>query len=577
MLSYQSEITERLVSVWPPMDSENQDATRTSVSYTNIPGRLRRQRRWVVWRVEEGEVVYYDPRNDEIADSTDPNTWGSCYQAHTAYLREYDGVAYVFGEDEPYIGVYIVDGVGYSAVSEQTWLVMEHFNSYTELTHDGCGVLILVEASLPEGIFFGDNVELINAGFCPISTNRVANMPRTIKRRQPSVNQMLEEFGIDIDSYVNDANLVAEMATTVATEPAFPALNGSLDHSPRIDSAQAEVRDPSHAGTHGTIDLRVDSTPAGTTEILAVQPPSVKASVNGHNRHQQTVEAAASGEIKPNSQPPSTSSGTAPHPSTSSGTDSNPSAGSGPNFTPNPTDVADHDDPTEEQKAIREVYDLAVTYLNWKKLAGRTRATDLRSFLVVLQIMSAANSLTTPLSTRQLAQMAGVSRRTAAKILRRLCEYGLLKQVGKQGRRAKVYQLMSARYIQQKLAAYLSAEAKAPIGAEILLKYAGHDAFLHGAKIPNHTLGPTALEVLAAVIAVAEQEPNKGLNFAEIARRTGMSAGTAAKKARALQALGLLSIQKEGRSQIVRFVRLSDWEKQLAEQSERLSTARKIR
>jgi DNA-binding MarR family transcriptional regulator len=200
-----------------------------------------------------------------------------------------------------------------------------------------------------------------------------------------------------------------------------------------------------------------------------------------------------------------------------------------------------------------------------------------------------ANSLTLSLSSRELAQRAGVTPRTASKVLKRLRNMGLLTLVSKsehaphistarKGLRANLYRLVTARDIKQRLADYLLEEphAEPTISAEVLLNYAGHDAFRHRAKLlisGHNSLGPTALEVLAAIVAEAEKGTlDSGLSFAELGRRSNVSASTVAKKVRALENMGLVSLKKEGRCQIVRLLNLEGWEKQLESKRQLLKT-----
>jgi DNA-binding MarR family transcriptional regulator len=148
----------------------------------------------------------------------------------------------------------------------------------------------------------------------------------------------------------------------------------------------------------------------------------------------------------------------------------------------------------------------------------------------------------------------------------------------RKGRRANLYRLVTASDIKERLADYLLEEAQAAptISTEVLLNYAGHDAFRHGAKLlisGHNTLGPTALEVLAAIVAEAEKGSiESGLSFAELARRSNVSASTVAKKVRAFENMGLVSIKKEGRCQIVRLLSLQGWEKQLESKCELLKS-----
>ncbi|MCB0185751.1 MAG: hypothetical protein KDE31_15895 [Caldilineaceae bacterium] len=108
----------------------------------------------------------------------------------------------------------------------------------------------------------------------------------------------------------------------------------------------------------------------------------------------------------------------------------------------------------------------------------------------------------------------------------------------------------------------------AHLDTDTLNQYADCDAFAWGARESgdpdSESLGKAALDLIAALVA------NNDLGYADIAEVTGMSRSTASKKARALAALGIVEIYREGRSMVVYLV--SDWREILDRLLSRLTT-----
>jgi putative DNA primase/helicase len=73
---------------------------------------VRNLEQWVCWRSEARErdakptKVPYSPRSGSRARSDVPGTWGTLAQAEVAAEKErYDGIGFVFTEDDPFCGV----------------------------------------------------------------------------------------------------------------------------------------------------------------------------------------------------------------------------------------------------------------------------------------------------------------------------------------------------------------------------------------------------------------------------------------------------------------------------------------
>jgi hypothetical protein len=122
-----------------------------SSSVYQIPEELRTSPSWVLWRKEHRDgkftkVLYQT--NHRRADSTAPSTWTTFENAVKAFEQNdfFDGVGFVFHQDNPYCGADIDD-----VTEEQAQRWIDRFNSYTERSPSGNGFHIICKAKVPKG------------------------------------------------------------------------------------------------------------------------------------------------------------------------------------------------------------------------------------------------------------------------------------------------------------------------------------------------------------------------------------------------------------------------------------------
>lgn len=117
----------------------------------NVPAELKKQPRWVVWKMEERDgkptKVPYNAKTGMRADSMDQATWSS-YEVACAALG-YEGMGCVIGP--PYVGIDLdkVRDPESGRVEEWAKKLVREVNSYTELSPSGRGYHIWVAGSLP--------------------------------------------------------------------------------------------------------------------------------------------------------------------------------------------------------------------------------------------------------------------------------------------------------------------------------------------------------------------------------------------------------------------------------------------
>lgn len=118
---------------------------------------LKSLNQWVVWKHEyrdRWQKVPYDPVTGSDARTSDPATWGT-YDAAIGTLQKpaYDGVGFVFTEDDVYAGVDLDDCFNSETGELEQWAqeIVDALNSYTEISPSGNGVKIWIKGAKPGG------------------------------------------------------------------------------------------------------------------------------------------------------------------------------------------------------------------------------------------------------------------------------------------------------------------------------------------------------------------------------------------------------------------------------------------
>src|SRR5262249_28069199 len=123
-----------------------------------IPAELKARDQWVCWRytwVEAKDKWGKPPLNARTgrrASSTDSKTWSPFEVALAAYRdarNEYDGIGYVFSEDDPFCGVDLDDALGAGGrLKEWADELVAALGSYTEWSPSGTGVKLVLRGRL---------------------------------------------------------------------------------------------------------------------------------------------------------------------------------------------------------------------------------------------------------------------------------------------------------------------------------------------------------------------------------------------------------------------------------------------
>lgn len=119
---------------------------------TTIPAALIARPQWVVWRSEQRHgrqtKVPYNARTGQLAESDNPATWASFREASAA-AKDFDGIGYVFSDDDPYTGIDLDDCIANEQIAPWAEALLLSLNSYSEVSPSGTGIKVWVEGKAP--------------------------------------------------------------------------------------------------------------------------------------------------------------------------------------------------------------------------------------------------------------------------------------------------------------------------------------------------------------------------------------------------------------------------------------------
>ena len=173
----------------------------------SMPASLKSRPQWVVWKYEykpkktkPWTKVPYTTKQGCKASTSNPSTWGTFEETLALYqLGGYDGIGYVFSEDDPYCGIDLDDcrGPEDGSVKPEKRSYVDHMASYTEVSPSGTGLHIIIEGRLPgsgrkdskQGIEVYDRERY----FC-VTGHKLDGMPADPQPRQAELESLYAEI-----------------------------------------------------------------------------------------------------------------------------------------------------------------------------------------------------------------------------------------------------------------------------------------------------------------------------------------------------------------------------------------------
>lgn len=171
-----------------------------------VPACLRERPQWVCWKYENRDgkptKVPIEARTGQRGSSTDPATWTSFEEA-VAACRRYaalEGVGFVFSEGDPFCGIDLDGAVVDGRIAPQAQLIIDRFNTYTEISPSGRGVKLFLRGRKPERagcrqdhVDGFDHLEVYDSKrFFTVTGDHVAGTPRTVEDRQAELDELCQ-------------------------------------------------------------------------------------------------------------------------------------------------------------------------------------------------------------------------------------------------------------------------------------------------------------------------------------------------------------------------------------------------
>jgi len=158
------------------------------MSLDNIPEELKLLSQWVCWK--EGKIPM-DPKNQNLARTNDPNTWGTYIQA-LGRVRLHKGLGFVF--TPPYIGIDLDDCVINDKLNNFAQNIVDKYQSYAEFSPSKTGIHIICKGDLPKAYKSGFIEIYNNCRYFTMTGDIIPGSSKTINTLdlQPLIK---EQFG----------------------------------------------------------------------------------------------------------------------------------------------------------------------------------------------------------------------------------------------------------------------------------------------------------------------------------------------------------------------------------------------
>lgn len=176
------------------------------MNFDNIPAELKALNQWVCWSLVERDgkptKLPVNANTGKLASSTNKETWAS-FETAVAASRRYNGIGFVFSEDDPYFGVDL-DG-------QIDMEIVDWFGTYCERSQSGTGAHIIGKGKLNRKgakITTGDHVgyEVYDRGRYFVVTGDIIH-PEPIRECQAQLDEFVHDVfpadkGVDLSRFL---------------------------------------------------------------------------------------------------------------------------------------------------------------------------------------------------------------------------------------------------------------------------------------------------------------------------------------------------------------------------------------
>jgi primase-polymerase (primpol)-like protein len=226
-----------------------------SVNFENIPAELRELQQWDPWSYRHCNGSWRETLlqvNGSAASATLRDTWSTFERAAECYQSgDYDGLAFVLTEDDPYCVVTLNDVFVGDSNCLEAWAaaILATFSPcYAEISATGTGATILIRARKPGLPLLGDGkIEVYDReGFLAITGTLLDDSCSTINERQSQLDALYARWTGTLD-LLNDVTTVQKATEALEVEPKISTPAVAVHESGPINTQPAAVLDKPQA------------------------------------------------------------------------------------------------------------------------------------------------------------------------------------------------------------------------------------------------------------------------------------------------------------------------------------------
>jgi putative DNA primase/helicase len=137
--------------------ADNDTPSEKKPGWVAIPQELKELKQWVLWKLVKRKGQDKPTKvpfqvNGKNADSTKPETWNTfdlVVKTYTENPGKYNGIGFVFSENDPYVGIDIDNCIIEGVIGDSALNIIQTLNGYTETSPSGSGIHIIVKGTKP--------------------------------------------------------------------------------------------------------------------------------------------------------------------------------------------------------------------------------------------------------------------------------------------------------------------------------------------------------------------------------------------------------------------------------------------
>lgn len=191
-----------------------------------VPAAMTERDQWVCWRQQtrndKSTKVPVDPSTGTFASTDDPDSWTDFATAREFVVSgSAAGIGFVFTDDDPVVGVDLDDCRVAETGTGADWAtaIIDHLESYTEVSPSGTGYHVLVRGSVPGDRTRNGDVEIYESNrFFTVTGDHVEGTPTSIVDRQDALTAVYRTHILDEADGGSDEPAAGSSPETVSSD-----------------------------------------------------------------------------------------------------------------------------------------------------------------------------------------------------------------------------------------------------------------------------------------------------------------------------------------------------------------------